>query len=287
VKIQNGLVTDDLQDVIKNLSPILLAEHLHYDSGKAISNDEFGQVVSAVSKGKDGYAVLGEILKGKGYDGLAYTNEFEDKDSLSWIVVDGEQAVLGEPIWLTLGEALKLHDERVTEPPVRPDLTTSLLAEPRGSCREQTQGPFAGQLVVVGELRRFTRVTHVASGGACRRSNMSRNVPILVAGPLHPPQSRVGEVISKQQQSVDCGTVDEALPGVCSNLLVRIVAEAPSRMLEGDDLVGDHVTGHDQGLRSGKRIGHMTVRVSRRRDSLEARQDVVTVLHKDDPFADR
>jgi len=119
VRIASGLVTGDLQGVIKNHSPNLLAEHLHYDSGKAISSDEFGQVVSAVSRGQDGYAVLREILRGKGYDGLAYTNEFEDKDSLSWIAVDGEQAVLGEPIRMTLGEALRLHEEGVTEPPTR------------------------------------------------------------------------------------------------------------------------------------------------------------------------
>ncbi len=54
-----------------------------------------------------------------------------------------------------------------------------------------------------------------------------------------------------QQQTVDCGSVHEALPGFCSNLLVGIVAEAPSRMLEGDDLVGDHVSGHAKVLGPG------------------------------------
>jgi len=122
VGIAAAMVTEDLQGEIKNHSPNLLAAHLHYDAGAVISSAEFGEVIKAVQTGGDGYAVLGDILKAKGWDGIAYTNDYEDRHSLSWIVLNGDQATLGEPIRLTLGEALRLHDAGATEPPVSPDL---------------------------------------------------------------------------------------------------------------------------------------------------------------------
>jgi hypothetical protein len=117
VAITSAMPSKDLQGEIKRHSPIQLADLLHYDCRKAITSEERGEVIAAVSRGQDGYSVLSGILQNKGYDGLVYTNDFEDRGSQSWIILDGDQAVLGEQIRMTLGDAIKAMEAGMTEPP--------------------------------------------------------------------------------------------------------------------------------------------------------------------------
>jgi hypothetical protein len=118
VGIAAAMRVPDMQGVLKNHSPTMLADLLFYDARKAIDADERSLVLSAVSRGEDAYGVLAGILWSRGCDGLVYRNAFEDVGNDSWVVLDGGQAELGEPIRMSLAEAMAALEAGVAEPPV-------------------------------------------------------------------------------------------------------------------------------------------------------------------------
>lgn len=103
VAICSTLRITDLKGVIKVHTPIMLADLLHYDMPKQIlTSAERDEVIGA---GDGGYETIAKLLNNKGYDGLVYKNNHEDRGSDSWITLADGQAVPNKPLRLTLADA--------------------------------------------------------------------------------------------------------------------------------------------------------------------------------------
>lgn len=90
---QNPLRIDDLFSATRsnNHGLYALTDHLHYDA-KAISAEERMAVFSAAAPSgqnkEAGLAELANILKKHGFDSIVYNNQFEGRNSDSYISID-------------------------------------------------------------------------------------------------------------------------------------------------------------------------------------------------------
>jgi hypothetical protein len=93
LSINNPLEVPDLDTAGRTAhhTPMKLADQLFYKM-KVITVGERDAVIRAAKSEPAGYAELAKVLQGHGYDGLKYTNRFEDPCSASYVIFTGSQA---------------------------------------------------------------------------------------------------------------------------------------------------------------------------------------------------